>query len=112
MSRKTVHPDMQVIMDAGTLTTQQIGPHRSDVVVTAPQWCTIHIWALLQLNPEKMYVVDRRVPSADGVLMRVNRPNGLKGTVSGMVSLHDGGFDLPPVLGPLLMDCARFDCSE
>lgn len=95
MNRPTIHPDMQVIMDASARTTEQLGPRNGDDVAAARQWWTIYTQVLSQPRPDDLQVVDRSVPSEEGdVMVRVYRPGGRERSLPGIVYLHGGGFML------------------
>src|SRR6266508_1056875 len=90
----SVHPDMQVMLEAREEADRQLGPSGDDPV-HARRWWNLYASVLAQPPPADMKVHDRAVPTAArDVPVRVYEPAGLTGTPPCIVYMHGGGFTL------------------
>jgi acetyl esterase len=90
MTTTTIHPDMQVLIDAGKAAGEESS---DDNPAAARRGWTIYSQAFNRPHPEDMAVHDDVVPTADNqVDVRVYRPAGADGPRPCVIYVHGGGF--------------------
>jgi len=90
----TMHPDMQIIIDANHATTAELGD-RGDSPEAGRLWWRTYTARLGRPPPADMHIHDRTIPTPDrDVPVRVYRPAGPDGPRPCIIYMHGGGFRL------------------
>ncbi|HJN93312.1 MAG TPA: alpha/beta hydrolase [Dehalococcoidia bacterium] len=90
----TMHPDMQIIIDANQATTAKLGD-RGDSPEAGRLWWRAYTARLGQAPPTDMAIHDHTIPTPNrDVPVRVYRPAGPDGPRPCIIYMHGGGFRL------------------